>query len=69
MTDKRIRQAFQSALDMEPIMAAGFGNKAFYRLDPGLSFPEQPQWHSKAGADLYNQKTWAKAKKLLHLTA
>ena len=30
---------------MEPIMAAGFGNKAFYRLDPGLSFPEQPQWH------------------------
>src|SRR5207253_353547 len=41
MSDKRIRQAFQATLDMEPIMAAGFGNKAFYRLDPGLSFPEQ----------------------------
>ena len=65
MTDKRIRQAFQAALDMEPIMAAGFGNKAFYRLDPGLSFPEQPQWHSRVGADLYNQKNPAKAKKLL----
>src|SRR6185295_18232887 len=26
MADKRIRQAFQAALDMEPIMAAGFGN-------------------------------------------
>jgi peptide/nickel transport system substrate-binding protein len=65
MTDKRIRQAFQAALDMEPIMAAGFGNKAFYRLDPGLSFPEQPQWHSKAGGELYNQKNSAKAKKLL----
>src|SRR5919108_2529771 len=65
MVDKRIRQAFQAALDMEPIMAAGFGNKAFYRLDPGLSFPEQPQWHSRVGADLYHQKNPAKAKKLL----
>ena len=65
MTDKRLRQAFQAALDMEPIMAAGFGNKAFYRLDPGMSFPEQPQWHSTAGGELYNQKNPAKARKLL----
>jgi peptide/nickel transport system substrate-binding protein len=65
MSDKRIRQAFQAALDMEPVMAAGFGNKAFYRLDPGLSFPEQPQWHSTAGGELYNQKNAAKARKLL----
>ncbi|HEV8586888.1 MAG TPA: ABC transporter substrate-binding protein [Methylomirabilota bacterium] len=65
MTDKRIRQAFQAALDMEPIMAASFGNKAFYRLDPGLSFPEQPQWHSKASGEFYNQRNPAKAKKLL----
>jgi peptide/nickel transport system substrate-binding protein len=65
MTDKRVRQAFQAALDMEPIMAAGFGNKAFYRLDPGLSFPEQPQWHSKVAGELYNQHNPAKARKLL----
>ena len=65
MTDKRIRQAFQAALDMEPIMAAGFGNKAFYRIDPGLHFVEQPQWHSKIGGELYNQKDKAKAQKLL----
>ena len=65
MTDKRLRQAFQAALDMEPIMAAGFGNKAFYRLDPGLAFPEQPQWHSRVASDLYNQKNPARAKKLL----
>jgi peptide/nickel transport system substrate-binding protein len=65
MTDKRIRQAFQAALDMEPIMAAGFGNKAFYRLDPGLHFLEQPQWHSRAAGELYNQKNKAKAQKLL----
>jgi peptide/nickel transport system substrate-binding protein len=30
-----------------------------------MSFPEQPQWHSTAGAELYNQKNPAKARKLL----
>ncbi len=65
MTDKRLRQALQAALDMEPIMAAGFGHKDFYRLDPGLMYPEQPQWHSKVSGELYNQKNKAKAQKLL----
>jgi peptide/nickel transport system substrate-binding protein len=65
MTDKRVRQAMQAALDLETIMAAGFGHKDFYRLDPGLMYPEQPQWHSKIGNDLYVQKNKAKAQKLL----
>ncbi|MBI2204539.1 MAG: ABC transporter substrate-binding protein [Candidatus Rokubacteria bacterium] len=65
MTDKRLRQAVQAALDMEPIMSAGFGHRDFYRLDPGLMYQEQPQWHSKAGGELYNQKNKAKAQKLL----
>ncbi len=65
MTDKRLRQAFQAALDMEPIMAAGFGNKAFYRVDPSLMHLEQPLWHSKAGGELYNQKNPGRAQKLL----
>jgi peptide/nickel transport system substrate-binding protein len=65
MTDRRIRQAFQAALDMEPIMAAGFGHKDFYRVDGSIMFVEQPQWHSKAGGDLYNQKNRAKAQRLL----
>jgi peptide/nickel transport system substrate-binding protein len=65
MTDKRVRQAFQAALDMEPIMAAGWGNRAFYRVDPGLMHLEQPQWHTKVGGELYNQKNPAKAQKLL----
>ncbi|HEY7516791.1 MAG TPA: ABC transporter substrate-binding protein [Methylomirabilota bacterium] len=65
MTDKRIRQAFQAALDMEPIMAAGFGHKAFYRIDASLMHLEQPQWHTKAGAELYHQRNPAKARALL----
>jgi peptide/nickel transport system substrate-binding protein len=64
MTNRKIRQAMQAALDMEPIAVAGFGFKEFYRLDPSLFFPEQP-WHSTASAALYNQKDKAKARRLL----
>ena len=68
MTNKKIRQAFQAALDMEPIMIGGFGHKTFYRLDPGLFFPEQP-WHSTVGARLYNQNDEEKARRLLRRRA
>jgi len=64
MTSKPLRQAVQAALDMEPIMAAGFGHKDFYRLGPALFFPEQP-WYSTAGASLYNQHDRDKAKRLM----
>jgi peptide/nickel transport system substrate-binding protein len=64
MTSKPIRQAVQAALDMEAIMAAGFGHKDFYRLGPALFFPEQP-WHTTAGAALYNQRDRDKARRLL----
>jgi peptide/nickel transport system substrate-binding protein len=64
MSSKKTRQALQAALDMEPIMAAGFGSKDFYRLDPGLFFPEQP-WHSAVSANLYNQRDKDKARRLL----
>ena len=64
MADKRVRQAIQAALDIEPMMLAGMGHKDFYRLDPGLFFQEQV-WHSKAGAALYNQRDKDKARRLL----
>src|SRR5262245_39490038 len=64
MTSKPLRQAVQAALDMEPIMVAGFGHKDFYRLAPALFFPEQP-WNSNAGAPLYNQRDRDKARRLL----
>ncbi|HEV8472967.1 MAG TPA: ABC transporter substrate-binding protein [Methylomirabilota bacterium] len=64
MTTKKVRQAFQAALDMEPIMAGAMGHKDFYRLDPSLFFPEQP-WHSTVSAALYNQRDKDKARRLL----
>ena len=65
MTSKKLRQAIQAALDMEPIMAAAVGNREFYRLDPALYFPEQGPWHSVASAALYNQRDKEKARRLL----
>jgi len=63
-TDKRVRQAFLAALDMEPIMAAAFGSKEFYRLDPGCLFKEQI-WYTDAGGENYNQANLEKARQLL----
>ena len=60
MANKHIRQAFQAALDMEPIMSAGIGNKAFYRLDGALFFRAGGVAFA-GGRDGYNQKNKAKA--------
>jgi peptide/nickel transport system substrate-binding protein len=65
MTSKKLRQAFQAALDMEPIMAAAAGHPLFYRLDPGLFPPELVLWHSKAGGAFYNQNDKEKARRFL----
>ena len=64
MTDPKLRQAAQAALDVEPMMLAGLGHKDFYRLDPGLFFQELP-WHSKVSATAYNQRDKDKARRLL----
>jgi peptide/nickel transport system substrate-binding protein len=64
MTDRRLRLAIQAALDVEPMMLAGVGHKDFYRLDPGLFFPEQA-WHSRASAHAYHQHDKEKGRRLL----
>jgi peptide/nickel transport system substrate-binding protein len=64
LADKRIRQAFLAALDMEPIMAAGFGHDDFYRLDGALFLSETP-WHSRAGVAAYDRKDRVEARRLL----
>ena len=55
MTNQKLRQAIQAAIDIEPVMKGAVGNPLFYRLDPGLSFQEQKAWHSTVGAQSYNQ--------------
>jgi len=65
MANRKVRQAFLAVLDMEPIMVAGIGNKAFYRLDGALFYPEQGSFHSEGGVTGYSQKNKAKARQLL----
>jgi peptide/nickel transport system substrate-binding protein len=65
MTNQKLRQAIQAAIDIEPVMRAAVGNPLFYRLDPGLSFQEQKAWHSAVGAPFYNRHDKERAKQLL----
>jgi peptide/nickel transport system substrate-binding protein len=65
MTNRKLRQAFLAALDMEPIMAAAVGNKDFYRTDGALFYPEQPALYSSSGTNGYNQHDKDKARRLL----
>ena len=58
----KLRQAVQSALNMDEIMQVA--NDGDGRVDPGFYFKEQV-WYSTAGGTLYNQKNPAKAKQLL----
>ncbi len=64
MTDLKIRQAFQMALNDEEILLAGFGDPKFYSV-AGEHFPEGSPFNSKAGTGKYNKGDTEGAKKLL----
>src|SRR5229473_3469858 len=65
MANKKVRQALQAVLDMEPIMAGGIGNKEFYRISGALFYPEQPAFYSTTGVTGYNLKNKDRARALL----
>ena len=64
MADPAMRQAFNMALDYEEILLAGFTSKEFYRLSPGIMFPEQKDWYTEAGKENYNPNNPELAKKM-----
>ena len=48
MTNQKLRQAWQAAIDIEPIMKAVAGGRSeFYRMDAGLAFVENAPWYVK----------------------
>ena len=48
MTNQKLRQAWQAALDIEPIMKGVAGGRPeFYRMDASLAFVENKPWHVK----------------------
>ena len=66
MTNQKIRQAWQAALDIEPIMKTVAGGKPeFYRMDSSLAFQELPAWHTKIQGLPWNERNKDKARRLL----
>lgn len=65
MTDKKMRQAINAALDNDAIMLASYANEDLYDLHSSYMNPEQVNWASDAGSESYNQNDLEKAKKLL----
>jgi ABC-type transport system substrate-binding protein len=49
LKDAAMRLALNTALDYEGILLAAFSSPDFYRLSPGIMFPEQADWHTDAG--------------------
>ena len=66
MTNQKLRQAWQAALDIEPIMKTVAGGQS--RVLPhglSLSFQEMPAWHTKIPGLPWNEHNKDKAKRLL----
>ena len=67
MTNQKLRQAWQAAIDIEPIMKAVAGGRSeFYRMDAGLAFVENAPWYVKPQSSWgWNERNKEKAKKLM----
>ncbi len=66
MTNQKLRQAWQAAIDIEPIMknVAG-GHPEFYRMDSSLAPVEITAWHTKLAGLPWNEHNKEKVKRLL----
>ena len=66
MTNQKLRQAWQAALDIEPVMKTVAGGKAeFFRMDSSLAFQELPSWHTNLKGLPWNEHNKDKARRLL----
>jgi peptide/nickel transport system substrate-binding protein len=66
MTNQKLRQAWQAALDIEPIMKTVAGGRSeFYRMDYNLIHRELAAWHVNIPGLPWNEKSKEKTRKLL----
>lgn len=64
MSNRDLRMALLTAIDMTPVARAGFGAEQFWRLGPEISAPESA-WYTDAGKEYYDLKDPEKAKEML----
>jgi peptide/nickel transport system substrate-binding protein len=66
MTNQKLRQAWQAAIDIEPIMKTVAGGKSeFYRMDASLAPVEVTAWHTTLTGLPWNERNKDKARRLL----
>jgi len=65
MSNPTMRQAVQSAVDVNSVLKAGFSTEQFYQLNGALSTPTMAGSYTPAGTEAYNKPDLAKAKQLL----
>ncbi len=63
--DAKLREAFNTALDVNSVLLAGYSDARFFTADSSLGFPQQADWYSEAGKPFYNQHKLDAAKKLV----
>lgn len=63
LANMAVRQAVQAALNMNEIMAAGFGDPKFYSVE-GNHYPKGSPFYSEARITDYNQNNPAKAREM-----
>lgn len=63
--DPKMRQAVNYGMDKESVARAAFTDEKYYEAGPSLFLPDQKDWFSEAGKELYNPKDVEKAKQLL----
>ena len=60
------RKALLAALNMDQIMrASAFGRQDYFRVQPSIFFPEQKQWYTAVGSEMYNKPDKALVASLL----
>ena len=64
-SDVKMRQAINTALNLDEIMLATFTDKDLYSLTSGYMSKNMKKWASDAGSEFYNQNNPEKAKKIL----
>ncbi|ARP89705.1 peptide ABC transporter [Bordetella genomosp. 9] len=64
MSNVKMRQAVQMALNEEDMLAAAFGSPDYYAVD-GAMYPKGYPWHTDAGTKVYNKADLEGAKKLI----
>lgn len=65
MSDPAMRQAFLSALNMDDIMLAAFGNPDFYSVDGSFIPAVNAVWSTDAGTEFFNKPDLDRVKDLL----